>query len=198
VNLRLFVALEPPDPVRRRLAAAQAGLRGAAGVHASEVRWVEPDRMHLTLQFLGEAPEERLEAVRDAVAGAAAGSRPLRLEVRGAGGFPTARRPRVVWGSVAGDLEGLRDLVLGLGRALAPLGFPAGDRAFTPHFTYGRSRGGRGATGMGGAIAAAAGAEPVAWRAEEVVLFRSHLGPGGSRYEPLLRARLGAPGDGPA
>ena len=197
MNLRLFVALEPPDPVLRRLAAAQAELRRSAGRHAEEVRWVAPDRLHLTLQFLGAVPEERLEAIRHAVAGAAAASRPLRLEVRGAGGFPTARRPRAIWGGVAGDLEGLQALVLELGRALGPLGFPAGGRAFAPHFTFGRSRDGRGAAGLGGAIAAAAGAEPIPWRADEVVLFRSHLGPGGSRYEPLLRAPLGHPGDVP-
>ena len=197
MNLRLFVALEPPDPVRRRLAAAQAGLRRAAGVHADRIRWVEPDRMHLTLQFLGAVPEERLGAVRDAVAGAAAGSPPLRLEVHGAGGFPTARRPRVVWGGVAGDLEGLGALTDALGRALGPLGFPAERRSFAPHFTYGRSRDGRGATGLGGAIAAAAAGEPVPWRVHEVVLFRSHLGPGGSRYEPLLRAPLAPPAGEP-
>jgi 2'-5' RNA ligase len=197
VNLRLFVALEPPDPVRRRLAAAQGELRSAGGRHADEVRWVAPERMHLTLQFLGSVPEERLDDVRDAVAEAAAASVPLRLEVRGAGGFPSARRPRAIWGGVAGDLEGLRVLVLELGRALGPLGFPAGGRAFTPHFTFGRSRDGRGAAGLGGAIAAAAGAEPVPWRVDEVVLFRSHLGQGGSRYEALLRAPLGPPGGAP-
>ena len=197
MNLRLFVALEPPEPVRRRLAAAQGELRSAGGRHADEVRWVAPDRMHLTLQFLGAVPEERLDAVRDAVAGAAAASLPLRLEVRGAGGFPSARRPRAIWGGVAGDLEGLQALVLELGRALGPLGFPAGGRTFTPHFTFGRSRDGRGAAGLGGAIAAAAGAEPVPWRADEVVLFRSHLGQGGSRYEALLRAPLGPPGSAP-
>ena len=197
MSLRLFVALEPPDPVRRRLAAVQGELRSAGGRHSDEVRWVAPDRMHLTLQFLGEVPEERLDAVRDAVARAAAASLPLRLEVRGAGGFPSARRPRAIWGGVAGDLDGLQALVLELGRALGPLGFPAGGRAFTPHFTFGRSRDGRGAAGLGGAIAAAADAEPVPWRAGEVVLFRSHLGPGGSRYEALLRAPLGPPGRAP-
>ncbi len=197
MNLRLFVALEPPDPVLRRLAAAQGELRLAAGRHADEVRWVAPDRLHLTLQFLGSVPEERLEAVRDAVTRAEATSRPLRLEVRGAGGFPSARRPRTIWGGVLGDLDGLQALVVELGRALGSLGFPAGGRAFAPHLTLGRSRDGRGAAGLGGAITAAAGAEPVSWRAEEVVLFRSHLGPGGSRYEALLRAPLGRAVDAP-
>ena len=98
---------------------------------------------------------------------------------------------------MAGDLEGLRLLAEAVERSLAPLGFPAPGRAFAPHLTYGRSRDGSGATGLGGAIAAAAAAEPVAWRAEELWLFRSHLDPGGARHEPLLQARLG-PGDEPA
>lgn len=192
MNLRLFVALHPPDPVRRRLAAAQGELRRAAGRHADEVRWVDPEHLHLTLQFLGSVPEERLDAIREAVGATAAGARPLRLEVRGAGGFPSARRPRAVWGGVAGDVDGLRSLVEALARALAPIGFPAPGRAFSPHLTFGRSRDGRGATGLGGAIAAAAATEPVAWRAEELFLFRSHLDRDGARHEPLLRARLGA------
>ena len=197
MSLRLFVALEPPDPVRRRLAAAQEGLRSASGRHADEIRWVAPDRMHLTLQFLGAVPEEQLDAVRVALAGAAAAGCPLRLEVRGAGGFPSARRPRAVWCGVAGDLERLQALVIGLGLALGPLGFPASLRTFAPHFTLGRSRDGRGVSGLGEAIDAVAGAGAASWRADEVVLFRSLPAPGGSRYEPLLRAPLGCPGEGP-
>ncbi len=197
MNLRLFVALTPPDPVRRRLVAAQGELRREAGRHGEEVRWVAPERLHLTLQFLGAVPEERLEAVRTAVEATARAARPLRLEVRGAGGFPSARRPRAIWGGVAGDVDGLRSLVEALERALAPIGFPATARAFAPHLTFGRSKDGRGAVGLGGAIAAAAGSEPVSWRAEELVLFRSHLGAGGARHEPLLHARLGAQGETP-
>ena len=54
---RLFVALEPPEPVRRRLAAVADELRRAAGRAADDVRWVRPDDVHLTLQFLGAVPE---------------------------------------------------------------------------------------------------------------------------------------------
>jgi 2'-5' RNA ligase len=185
-NLRLFVALDPPEAVRRRLATAQASLRAAAGRHAEDVRWVAPARLHLTLHFLGSVPGERVDAIGAAVVEEAARSRPLRLEIRGAGGFPTPRRPRVVWAGVGGDLEALGALAASLGRRLGLLGLPGDGRPFAPHLTLGRSREARGAAGLGGAIAAA-----VAWRAEEVVLFRSHLDPGGARHEPLLRARLG-------
>ena len=189
---RLFVALEPTDAVRRRIGAAQADLRRAAGRGADEIRWVAPENVHLTLQFLGAVPEERVTAVAEAVAEAARSTPgPLSLEVHGAGGFPNARRPRVVWLGVAGDLASLRSLATDLGRRLAPIGFPPEDRAFTAHLTLGRAREGRGNPGMAGALAGAREEQAVAWRATEVVLFESHLSPKGARYEALARAPLG-------
>ncbi len=191
MNLRLFAALDPPDPVRRRLASMQADLQKLAGRHADEVRWVAVEGIHLTLQFLGAVPEERVEAVRAAVSAAAAATRPLALEVKGAGGFPSARRPRVVWAGVGGELEPLSALVADLGRRLAPLGFPPEGRPFSAHLTLGRAREGRGAPGLGGALAQAAAGDPVPWRADSVVLYRSHLSPQGARYEALFAAPLG-------
>lgn len=191
MNLRLFVALDPPDPVRRRIGAMQAELRRAAGRHADEVRWVPPENVHLTLQFLGAVPEERLEALRGAIARTAAHSRPLALEVKGAGGFPSARRPRVLWAGLTGEVPALAVLAADLGRELAPLGFPPEDRPLSPHLTLGRAREGRGAPGLGGALAQAGSQDAVLWRADTLVLYRSHLGPSGARYEPLQAFPLG-------
>ncbi len=192
---RLFVALEPTDPVRRRLASIAAELRQAAGRAADEVRWVKPDDVHLTLQFLGAVPGARVAAVEEAVRGAAASSRTLSLEVKGAGGFPNARRPRVVWIGLAGDVPALTEIVADLGRRLAPLGFAPEERPYSPHLTLGRARDGRGAPGLAGALAQAAQAEGVTWRAGALVLFESHLSPRGARYEALLRAPLGPAGE---
>ena len=193
-NHRLFVALEPPEAVRRRIAQAEAGLRRGAGRAAEDVRWVPAENVHLTLQFLGAVPHDRVAAVAAAVAAAAAASRPLALEVKGAGGFPNARRARVLWLGLGGELAALAALVQDLGGRLAPLGFAPEARPFAPHLTLGRARDGRGAPGMGGALAEAALAEGVGWRSTEVVLFESHLSPKGARYEAGARARLG-PGD---
>jgi 2'-5' RNA ligase len=191
VNLRLFVALDPPDAVRRRLAAIAGEMRRLAGRAADEVKWVAPENVHLTLQFLGAVPEERVADVERAVAAAAAASRPLRLEVRGAGGFPSARRPRVLWAGVGGDVEALSALVGGLGRLLAPLGYPPEERSFSPHLTLGRARDGRGALGLGGALAHASADEGVPWVADALTLFQSRLSPAGPRYQVLARAPLG-------
>ena len=190
-NHRLFVALEPPDAVRRRLAAIDVELRRAAGRAADEIRWVPPENVHLTLQFLGAVPEERVPDVETAIRAAAAAARPLSLEVKGAGGFPNARRPRVVWAGLTGDLTALAALAADLGRRLAPLGFPPEERPFSAHLTLGRAREGRGAPGIAGALASAAEAAGAPWRATEAVLFESHLSPKGPRYEAIAHAPLG-------
>ncbi|HEX9289411.1 MAG TPA: RNA 2',3'-cyclic phosphodiesterase [Anaeromyxobacteraceae bacterium] len=189
MNLRLFVAIEPPDLVRRRLAALQTELKRASG--AADVRWVAVENVHLTLQFLGAVPEERVPAVKEAVAAAAERTRPLHLELHGTGGFPSARRARVVWAGVAGDVAPLAELVAELGRRLAPLGFTPEERAFSPHLTLGRARDPRGAAGLAAALAQAASAPPAPWRASEIVLFQSHLSPKGPRYEALARTPFG-------
>jgi 2'-5' RNA ligase len=191
---RLFVALEPPEPVRRRLGALQAELRRAASRAPDEIRWVPPENVHLSLQFLGAVPEERVAGVETALRAAAKTSRSLALELKGAGGFPSARRPRVLWAGVGGDVAALGAFVEELGRRLAPLGFPPEERAFSPHLTLGRARDTRGAPGLAGALAHAAGADGAPWRAVEVVLFESHLSPKGPRYEAIARAHLGARG----
>ncbi|HTP25100.1 MAG TPA: RNA 2',3'-cyclic phosphodiesterase [Anaeromyxobacteraceae bacterium] len=194
MNLRLFVALEPPDLVRRRLAAIQADLKRAAGRALAEIRWIPPENVHLTLQFLGAVLDDRLEDVKTAVAGAALAAVPFHLEVGGAGGFPSARRARVLWAAVGGDVAPLRELVSALGSRLAPIGFSPEERPFSPHLTLGRARDSRGVPGLAAHLAQIGEAPGVSWRATEVVLFQSHLGPGGARYEALARAPLGRAG----
>jgi 2'-5' RNA ligase len=189
MTLRLFVALTLPGAVRRKVESVAAELRRLAGRAAEEVKWVAGENLHLTLQFLGNVPEDRVPGLCAALDEAARASRPLHLEVRGAGGFPNARRPRVIWAGLEGDLEPLADLARDLGRRLAPLGFPPEDRPFSPHLTLGRARAG-GAPGLAGALSAVREAECGSWRAGEIVLFLSRLGPDGPRYEALHRAPL--------
>jgi RNA 2',3'-cyclic 3'-phosphodiesterase len=191
---RLFVALDPDEAVRAGVAAAIASLRLAAGPAGRQLRFGDPATVHLTLRFLGDVAEARVESVAAAVAAAAAESRPLSLEVRGAGAFPSPRRARVAWLGLGGDLAPLAALAAGLDRHLAPLGFAAESRPFTPHLTVARARAPGGAHGLAASLEAASAAlAPVPWRAEALTLFESHLERAGARHLPLLRAPLGAP-----
>jgi len=61
------------------------------------IRWVKPEQLHVTLSFLGEIEEEKIESVISAARETAANFRPSTLTVRGLGVFPEVGRPRVLW-----------------------------------------------------------------------------------------------------
>ena len=193
-RMRSFVAIELPSEARRRLGTLVAGLR-EAGVRG--LRPVNPEAVHLTLKFLGDVPASQLDAVSAALEGAAAAADPFDLELRGLGGFPDLRRPRVLWVGIGGDLEALQRLYEALEESLAPLGFPPEGRAFTPHLTLARLRDG---TLIEERARAAAHLTSLAWEegaavpVEGVNLMRSTLRPGGAVYSRLRWVGLGARG----
>ncbi len=155
------------------------------------VRWVGPDGIHVTLKFLGEVADERLDELRQALGRAAAGIRPFTLELVGGGVFPGPARPRVFWAGVTADQQ-LELLQHAVEREFAPLGFLTEARAFRPHLTLGRAERDAAPGDLRRAaerIAAAAfsGSALV----ETVDLMRSRLSPRGAAYEAVHQEPLG-------
>ena len=133
-DLRLFIAAEPSDALRRKL----DELSGLLSFRGDGVKWVNSGGIHLTLKFLGAVDEAMVGAIDDAAGRCAHGLGEIRLSVGSVGMFPDARRPRVIWVGLSGDIErlaGLRDALEG---ACSSLGFPTEGRAFRPHLTLGR------------------------------------------------------------
>lgn len=135
--------MELGSGIQGRLGEIQEALRR----HVEGVKWVEPENFHLTLKFLGEVPEDRVPAVREALAAVAREHPPAELELQGVGCFPNARRPRVLWVGVHEGREPLVRLARHLDRELAGLGFASEARPGVParsvgvgHVTLGRIR----------------------------------------------------------
>ena len=117
--MRLFVALEIPSAVRQNLATLLAFMRSIT----KEPRWVRAENLHVTLKFLGDAPEGKIDAIRSAL-GEIRSDKPVALEFRGLGFFPDEKHPRVFWvgteatpnlKTLAGDIEGAMEK-LGISR----------------------------------------------------------------------------------
>jgi 2'-5' RNA ligase len=153
--------------------------------------------MHVTLAFLGRAPEEQLADVSAAAEAAAATVTAFDIELDRPGRFPPTGRPRVVWlGMGAGAAA-----VLALGdRVRAELGRRT--IAFDPkplraHVTLGRARED---VALVDARAIAAAVEAmriphIRFRADAVVVFDSVLSPRGPRYTLRSRAPLRVGGE---
>lgn len=152
-DLRLFIAIELPPPVRDALRAAIDDLRAAGATDG--LRYVRPEGVHLTLKFLGATPESRVPAIAEGLRRAAAGIAPFDLQPEGFGAFHGGRHMphefrgsresyhyniRVIWVGLAGDVDALASLAERVEREIEPLGYPREKRAFFPHLTLARVR----------------------------------------------------------
>lgn len=193
--IRAFVAILLDEAVRAAVAAVVERLRPLGG----SVAWVPAANLHLTLQFLGEQPEERLAAAEAALDDAAARSAPIETALHGIGAFPGLERPRILWvGLAQGALE-VRALQARVAEALAREGFQREERPWHPHLTIGRVHDDRrwrreAGPALRQALAQAAGTRFGTLRISEVALMRSDLSPGGARYTLRRAAVLGAAG----
>lgn len=131
--MRLFLAINIPPEVRRELAAATAELRASA----PDVAWVREPLLHLTLKFLDEQPEERVDELQNAIVPVAGRHRELVMSLGGIGAFPNFRRARIVWIGVQQDPR-LELLHHDIEVACEGLGFELDGRPFRPHVTLGR------------------------------------------------------------
>ena len=186
--MRLFIAIPLPAAARRSLGALQAALAGAQP--GPDVKWVEPDKLHLTLKFLGERPDPEVAAIRDALADAARASPRFRVALGPTGGFPSMAAPRVVWVGLAegeGPVSALAGRIDAAGRRL---GWPAEDRPFSAHLTIGRVRSPRGRAMLVRALREARWQPPAPWECGVVGLYRSQLSPSGPRYTALAELPL--------
>jgi 2'-5' RNA ligase len=189
-DLRLFIAVPiPPDA----LDACRVLIDGVrAHLSPPGVRWVRLDGLHVTLRFLGATRPQRVPDVGTAIRSAAGGAQAFPISLAGAGSFPERKRPRTLWIGIDEGVEPLAALVRGLDAPLEALGWPPEQRAFRPHLTIARTDAAHGDDGLAVAseLATAARDWRVTFRAETVTLYRSLLGAGPARYEPIDEVRL--------
>jgi len=190
--MRLFIGIELPDALKRRAAAAAARVRERVERTApgARLRWVEPSNLHITIWFLGEVREPRVEALAAAL-NTPLVVRPFRLRIAGAGAFPPSGPPRAIWlGLAAGD-DALLAVHTELGPRLLPLGFEPEKRPFSPHLTIARVKDvrGRDAAAMRRILIAD---DPVGeCDVRSAALLLSRPTPAGSQYERLASIPLG-------
>lgn len=127
--IRLFVAIDLPPSVRDRLAGMGGGVPNA--------RWVPPEKMHLTLRFIGEVENGLAQDIDTALTKLHAPG--FDIELDGVGFFGKASAARVLWAGVRRS-EPLLRLQTKVEAALWDAGVPAEGRKFSPHVTLARMR----------------------------------------------------------
>ncbi|MBN2331411.1 MAG: RNA 2',3'-cyclic phosphodiesterase [Candidatus Aenigmarchaeota archaeon] len=178
--MRLFIACEIPEQVRKKLVTLQEDI----GEEQARIKWVEMKNIHLTMKFLGEVDDGKVEEIKSSLSKIK--SKAIDAHVSGFGVFPNESYVRVMWVGLepAHDLGKLHD---GIDAALSSLGFGT-DSSFRPHVTLGRVRSVMDKNGLMRKIAEAK--ESLAdigskFRIDEFKLKKSTLTPRGPVYEDV-------------
>jgi len=176
------VAAPLPESAAARTWEALAEVR----IRHPHVRWLPPNKLHLTLVFLGSTDPSRLDAIAAACGQVAALHRPFEIATGEAGGRAGGRRGGVAWLRLAEGGHEVAQLSLDLDNAISSHTFDA-ERAPRPHLTIARGVSESALRDLG----AVAKVVRLRWTVDRIVLFRSHTDAGGSRYEEFASSRLG-------
>lgn len=180
--MRLFVGIPLPAVVEAELSAVCRHLCA----EDDGLRWSAPESWHITLEFLGNATAEQFACLEARLAEVRCG--PVLVRLGGVGVFDRA-------GVLLVEVDRTPDLVAlqqYLKMETAKCSFAAEHRPYQPHITLARAKGDAGRRQLK-SLHARARQQPMftGFVANEFLLYESHLGPGGSKYEVRRRFGLG-------
>lgn len=174
---RLFVAIQPPEAIRRHLLSLMGGIACA--------RWQRDDQLHLTLRFIGGA-DRHLFADVTAALGRIHHPR-FEVTLDGIGQFDRRGRVDNLWVGVTPH-QPLKTLHNKIDQALTAVGIPPETRSYHPHITIARF--GREAGGMTGFMADAGGLRSAPFDIHDFCLYESQPTQDGSVYTIIERYAL--------
>jgi 2'-5' RNA ligase len=149
------------------------------------VRWLAPEKLHLTLLFLGATEPSRADFLAQAIDATALGHAPFDVTTGEAGGRIGGHGGGVAWLRLARGSQEVQRLSLAIGDAIGR-GIYDAVKAPLPHLTVARGIDGRVMSDLG----TLAVEIQLAWTVDRIVLFRSHTEPSGSRYDVIASAQL--------
>jgi len=186
-QMRLFVAVNLPKEIKKEIGSLISELKFIP----ADLKWVDPENLHLTVQFLGNVSEDQVLTVAESLKRSAAGAGPFALKLSGIGVFPSLEKPRVFWAGVTGETAALLNLSRLVQSDLLRLGFAPGKNKFSPHLTLARLRSPAGFADVLDRAEKIAGNKVFgSARIKTIELMSSELGPRGPKYFTLATVSL--------
>ena len=179
-QIRTFIAVSVPESVRQKIHKFQKKLQS----YNADIKWVRSQSIHITLKFLGNVEESRIDTITESIQPFIQSVSPFAISIEGAGAFPHYQKPRVLWIGIHLGRDVLTRIAGQICDTLAPMGFEQDKRLYSPHLTIGRIRT---QSGINPAIAAMQSMtfQGGSFEAREILVMKSDLQPGGAVYTSL-------------
>jgi len=187
---RIFIAIDISDSARAVCAAHVDRLR--QNFPQVRVGWERPEKLHLTLKFLGNINADILDGLRTSMSEIASRHHRFKLQLSGSGVFPSKSRPRILWIGVDDRSGAVAPVHSEIEDVCHRLGFEREKRTFRPHLTIARIKEPHASAALADRHLKTK-IEPVEFEVAEVVIYESKLQPSGSVYSSVSTAKLQNP-----
>lgn len=181
--MRIFLAINLPDNIKQQLEPIIEQLKLSNRVPS--LRWVKPKSMHLTLHFLGDQDEARVQEIIQAIESLGQEFDPCTVKTGDWGAFPNLQNPRVIFFTLT-DSDVLINLQKRLGRELEKIGLDIDKRAWQTHITVARNKDARKPLNLD-----LPQLPELSWEVNSFELMQSNLLPDGAEYEIIKSFNLG-------
>ncbi|HEX2393722.1 MAG TPA: RNA 2',3'-cyclic phosphodiesterase, partial [Bacteroidales bacterium] len=177
---RTFIAFDitPSEAVKEVFETVRHKLRN------ERISWTDPDRLHITLKFLGDTTEEKIPSIVSAVNATVRPYDPFRVILTGLGVFRNIHDPHVIWMGCRIE-NSLVTFKQELEAAIGALGFEVEKRTFSPHLTLGRIKLIRQTNHLSEILTAYKEKVFQEFMVTDLIYYESRLTPSGSVYTPI-------------
>ena len=184
-TIRSFIAIDTPAEIKEKIEEVEEKLRATN----ADVRWETKEKFHITLKFLGNVEEEKLNSLAQRLGGRLITHSPFTITYEAVGCFPNLRHPRVIWVGTHDEDGSLKALAQTVEEIAAAHGFEREKRPFHPHITIGRVKGSKNLMELSSALESVT-FDPQPSTVREILLMKSDLRPTGSVYTVFRRFPL--------
>ena len=186
-KIRTFVAVNASQRVTNNM----TRVVGRLAATKAQYRWVEPENLHLTLNFVGDVVDVEVPELCQLIKNSIQDFESFDMSLQGVSGFPNPQEPRVLWIGVDQGKSNLISLYDSLAEVLHHWGVNKDRNAFVPHMTLGRvSRGGRWNEDLVNLVHKLRNHDGGFCHINEVIVYSSFLERSGPTYTPMARIKL--------
>ena len=182
--MRVFIAIDIDEEIRKGIADLQAELQSKVDIKKSDVKWVNPNNIHLTLKFLGEIKDKEAVDVCNITKETAGRHKGFELDIETVGHFGE-KSARVLWVGTGKGSENLLELQNDLEQQLDSAGWPAENRQFSGHLTLCRIRNQEAGVKLAETAESYRDFKLGSISADSVTVYQSRLAPSGPVYIAL-------------
>lgn len=192
MSMRSFLAFPISGALKERLKYILDRLHATG----ADVKWVEPQNIHLTIKFLGELEENRMESIISLLEERCREFVPITSYLSEVGAFPDLQHPRIVWAALDDSKKEIGGIVEVLRGEMIKLGIAKDEHPFKSHLTLGRVRSSANLKNLIQAMHQITFEGKIEQTFDKIVLYKSTLTPQGPIYDVLREYGLRTPNEG--